>query len=812
MAATPEPTLFELFSGEYANKELSKRKEDIAGVVPPAKKTRPNEPIAAGPQQLGLVDGIAEAHLEAVIAKVSESTAEAKSLKLKGKRKPKKPSDVETPLIRRTIEEPKETQAEIPTWRLESDKPSAVNIEAERDLSLSDKWSKRRAAELTIRGGVRTTMSAEQWFILKGDVGKAKSAALVESIDSWCNMSLRWREGTKPRTLPRPSFCSLHPCLGKAQDATQFNELDQFKSLNGASYASELYGCFAYHLDFRRGAGQIYHHTESEQIMAAASSVAALPCLDDNVFHSFLSINRYGLWRCEYPIAAYNDDTKEMAYIHATTADIAEAVRHHQLLDRLTREESGPHLSESDVLVSFDAFCTSILEEFMPDNIAVFDKRLLRDRLTTWRTAPVWGPFLASLVARLSALPLPSLEKLGEAGEWWLGKGQPVETPFEHACRISFAHRNILVPALKKRILAEMVINARELLQTQSGFGCAQLLDALPMIVTIWLDMRLVDLPNMHTLATAWVNYVFAPDLRTYEYTPLSFNFRTLSDITVDASNRLTAIGRHFQLLKREGYFDKFRQTNALTPFAALANPSADHNTTLKRLRSNYFEASVFPPAESGVTFDPLSFEAVNIMTYCRAYDTGIKPGVTRRLSAIPFRVVARNMDELSQDQYDTKGFRRDFTLWAPIQVHVSAIPRYYQACIEERGRRLFSHFAWNLGAEELKKHLPLDTHLQVMKRVRDSDKDGTREKAVSECLAMFHKLFEKRAPSEVKGWKKKGLPVMTLRKALRYSLQACEKEGLIPDGAPTSRLDKTLRTTMAEDNTYCYALKTTKQ
>lgn len=122
-----------------------------------------------------------------------------------------------------------------------------------------------------------------------------------------------------------------------------------------------------------------------------------------------------------------------------------------------------------------------------------------------WRQQPE-ADRVVTLVTRLSALPVPSLDALGAAGKWWLSAGAQV-----------YGRSECIYEALRELcgVLSEQALDRLAPKVRRGG--------SEESAIKQWFALRTYQLVNLRTLTAAFLAYIFAPHMARLEYTPLSF-------------------------------------------------------------------------------------------------------------------------------------------------------------------------------------------------------------------------------------------------------------------------------------------------
>lgn len=521
-----------------------------------------------------------------------------------------------------------------------------------------------------------------------------------------------------------------HPCANaKIPDVTMCESIKEVRevlaSLPGAgSYVARIESAFERSVDLTSvWSGRVHDEATSEEIIANAKALQPVP--SDGPLYNFISFDHKGHWRarCELTSSFASPRLDQLAtdmrlppsheakpnYAHCTLKDVSQVLRNPRLVEAMTDPINGQ--KAGGILLGYDALCREAVRQ-IPHDSAEWDRRSLAYDNQSWRRSQVWAPFFAALVARLCCLPLPSLEDLGVAGLWWMGREATQEGPHMRAIRHHLAHLTVARTVLDHIVQPKtgLWLKSRETMLA-SELGCDMVPRLIEETMRNYLHMRYSCLAQVHTLTAAWLAYVFGRGAKHLDYVPLSFTFRALGT----DSDKISAIIEYKANRRDWGWGEdkkaamefadntlavgvlmnqrhaELEATGAMNSAAKSAMAqSTFHNMDLsdgqltKRLDPGIFLEAVWSSVRGATkpycVSDGITVESVTIATLYRSYDLyRNKPAVTK-ITAMPAGVVSRSSGYKLLNS--VCGVNQ--VVWCPVTYYApDLVKRYVDSCIE---------------------------------------------------------------------------------------------------------------------------------
>lgn len=518
------------------------------------------------------------------------------------------------------------------------------------------------------------------------------------------------------------AFERNHPCRSAGlRDATQCESFaDLSKLLEAGDYVGKIEAAFTRSIDLTSvWSGRVHAEKDSDEIIKAAKSLQPSP--NDAVLYNFLRQDHRGHWRskCEHiifdtwdaPVEGLNLTEEHISnhYAHCTLKDVSQVLRNPSLVDAMTTPLSGPRVN--GVLLGFDAVCREAVRG-MPHDSQQWDKSSLQHDNRAWRRSPRWAPFFAALVARLCALPLPSLDDLGAPGAWWTGVHETREGPALRAMRHHVAHLTVA------RTIFDRLSDPKEGLWMASRqtmlakeLGCDNVTEQIEGVMRDWLYMRYSCLATVHMLTASWLAYVFSGYCVRWDYTPLSFTTRAVGSdgghlarymrnkrdrrdqghgIDQHAHAGLVdgmAIGilmtqQHAEMVARGVGSDKI----AAAMEQKHANLDLSGGQLATRMEPKLFQQCIWSDFRSDrspyCVNDGITMEAVAIATFCRSYDRHRQPEKIRQCDYGPSGTLGSDPELHERDWLDLNQ-----PILPPVRSYGNVLKRYVDACYIEKGK-----------------------------------------------------------------------------------------------------------------------------
>ena len=470
-------------------------------------------------------------------------------------------------------------------------------------------------------------------------------------------------------------FAPGHPCEGMP-DATRLT-LEKLETIEPIAYIKAIEDRFRFSLNVSLRVAST-HTMENSKSIVTRFCATVLPSLDPASLHGILNEPLLdGPWRItNTPIVdlAAGQSADVPRALHANSTDLAVAARHPYLLKALCEPLARiPH----PTLFALDS---------IGDWITRKSKYKVDEPLsspTRWRSDPSIAPFLAAMIARLSCLPIPTLDDLGEAGKWWMGDKD--ESLQERAIRHHTARSQMaIVLARKVNELLQMPLS-RYLRETD---GLGKLCHNVSEMVRIWFSARLVNIPTLYLLYASWMAYMFSPQYSTLEYVPMSFANRhidTKSPNVVRIANELKAMHGKAQGTKLAQ--NKFKQHTSNNLAMGLFQDQWEYSTAatgsgnLKRLAPRDFTFSVWhphlgDPRAGNKLFTP---ESITIATFYRSYNVH-----RERTNLVKFTNAGPSAPSVAISIAEAVKLGRH--PFYPPDVYTDALHQYLDECLDKKG------------------------------------------------------------------------------------------------------------------------------
>jgi hypothetical protein len=520
-----------------------------------------------------------------------------------------------------------------------------------------------------------------------------------------------------------------HPCANaKIPDVTMCESIKEVREvlagLQGpGSYVARIETAFERSVDLSSvWSGRVHDEAKSEEVIAGAKALQPVP--NDGPLYNFLSFDHMGHWRarCELTSSFAAPRLDQLAtdmrlppsheakpnYAHCTLKDVSQVLRNPRLVEAMTNPVNGPKVG--GVLLGYDALCREAVRQ-IPHDSTEWDRTSLAYDNQSWRRSQVWAPFFAALVARLCCMPLPSLEDLGVAGNWWIGREATNEGPHMRAVRHHLAHLTVARTVLDHIIQPKtgLWMKSRDtLLATE--LGCDMVPRLIEETMRNYLHMRYNCLSQVHTLTAAWMAYVFGRGAQNLDYIPLSFTFRALGTdsnkiselieykrnrrdfgwgedkmAAMEFADNTLAMGvlmnqRHVELEATGGLTSGKKSALAQSTFH---NMDLSDGQLAKRLDAGIFLETVW----SSVRGDDkpycvnggITVETVAIATMYRSYDLYARKQEVCKVTAMPAGVVSRNPSDMLLNAIH----HVNQVVWAPVTYYASDLVKsYVDSCI----------------------------------------------------------------------------------------------------------------------------------
>lgn len=535
-----------------------------------------------------------------------------------------------------------------------------------------------------------------------------------------------------------------HPCAkARIPDVTMCESVAEIRqvlaNLQGpGSYVARIEGAFERSVDLTSvWSGRVHGEAKSEEIMARVKALQ--PALNDGPLYNFLSFDHMGHWRARSELISFEEEEEGEAattttgtkgldrlatdmrlppshvatpnYAHCTLKDVSQVLRNPRLVEAMTDPINGQRVG--GVLLGYDALCREAVRQ-IPHDSAEWDRTSLRYDNQAWRRSQVWAPFFAALVARLCCLPLPSLEDLGVAGNWWAGREATHEGPHMRAVRHHLAHLTVARTVLDHIAHPKtgLWLRSREtLLATE--LGC----DAVPRLIAEtmrnYLDMRYNCLAQVNTLTAAWMAYVFGRDCHPLDYIPLSFKYRALrgdqgkmaaiveyrcdqryrgkgmdEGAVFEFVNDTLAVG--VLMNKRHAALEAAGASTSARSDEMAQAPATFHDMDLsdgqlgKRMDAGIFLEAVWSSvrgdAKPYCVNGGVTLESVTIATMYRSYDLYTQRSEEIRVTSMPAGVVSRSPADTMLNSIRLT----NQVVWAPVTYYAAdLVKRYVDSCID---------------------------------------------------------------------------------------------------------------------------------
>lgn len=464
---------------------------------------------------------------------------------------------------------------------------------------------------------------------------------------------------------------------------------------------------FDHKLDVYLSAGQVLSEEESLKVLQVWTLPCSRPTGDADDLHE--RIQRHaGHWRAAAPVSGH--------YCHASMHDLACVLQHTTAVDQMVLAFEDASVTSPSLLLGLNATARHILQA------------------SEWRQQPE-ADRVVTLVTRLSALPVPSLDALGAAGKWWLSAGAQV-----------YGRSECIYEALRELcgVLSEQALDrlAPEVRRGRSEESA----------IKQWFALRTYQLVNLRTLTAAFLSYLFAPHMARLEYTPLSFARRPFGVTEEEDSSASQLDDRASRLLTCDEHL-----------------------------------LSVWS-AEGGQLHDVFNAKGLTVAAFYRAFDRNRDPRRVVPTNAMPHRAVACEWTHTGSNRRDE---------WEPLEAFRGLLDRYVRQCLRVElapsaaipfaRRRLFP---WQLG-RNCERAAAARDGVPYLPRAQDKNPSKDTLKAVAILRKRFEqqwKVLPPRYPGvpRIVNWHDDDPGEITVREALRMVAQKYRAE--LPKGIRSTR------------------------